>query len=180
MKIRKLPPQKYLKECFLYNESTGQLFWRTRPEEHFPNPKSAKAWNKRWAGKEAFHEGKRGYRYGHLDNQYCAAHRVIWKYMLGTEPPALVDHKDRKKNNNRWINLRPATKPQNCANREFSPKNTSGASGVHKHKNKNKWVAQVGNLGGKRKRYVGIFDSKKAAAAARQQAMAEVYGEFAP
>jgi hypothetical protein len=106
---------------------------------------------------------------------YCAAHRVIWKMITGEEPPRIIDHSDRDKGNNRWSNLRAATPAQNGANRERALP-PSGFYGVHKHKNKNKWVAQAG---GKGTRYIGIFDSPEEANAAREKAMREIYGEFA-
>jgi hypothetical protein len=30
-----LPTQKYLQECFDYNEEVGQLLWKHRPLHHF-------------------------------------------------------------------------------------------------------------------------------------------------
>lgn len=177
MKIRKLPPVRYLDECFLYEPLTGKLFWRRRPTKHFGSLATAKMWNGRWAGKEAFHTGKRGYRTGTLDGKYCVAHRVIWKLVERKEPPVLLDHRNRKPSDNKRKNIRNATKSQNGFNRGLSKANASGYPGVHKHKNKNKWVAQLGAL--RNKRYLGIFDSKKKAAAARNEAALKHYGEFA-
>ncbi len=176
MKIRKLPPVKYLDECFLYEPLTGKLFWRNRPRKHFRTTATFKMWNGRWASKEAFHTGKRGYRTGSLDSSYCAAHRVIYKIMLRKEPPPVLDHRDRNTGNNRWKNIRPATKPQNGVNRAVLAANACGHTGVHKHKNKNRWVAQLGVLRGKR--YLGIFDSKEKAARVRNAAAKKHYGEF--
>ena len=175
MKIRKLPPVEYLNECFLYESATGRLFWKARPREHFVSTRAWNSWNKRLAGKEAFHAGR--YRAGNLDGKYIVAHRVIYKLVTGEEPPPLLDHRDRNKHNNRWINIRPATKPQNSANRDLNT--PSGFPGVHKHRNKNRWVAQAGHVRG-RQRYVGIFDSPEKAFEARQRAMKELYGEYAP
>ena len=176
--IRVLPSVKYLNECFLYEKSTGRLFWRRRPKHHFDSEVGYKIFNKRWAGTEAFHTSQRGYRFGTLDGKYCAAHRVIWKLMTGKEPPPIIDHRDQKKGNNRWGNLRAATKPQNCINRKPSPFNSTGYGGVHKHRNKNRWVAQLGCRG--KKRYLGIFDSPKKARTAWLAAAQAIYGEFLP
>lgn len=176
--IRKLPSVKYLCECFVYERSTGKLYWKKRPVSHFPSITTAKIWNKRWAGKAAFHISKRGYQYGTLDGKYCAAHRVIWKLMTGKEPPSIIDHRDQNKNNNCWRNLRAATKPQNCVNRKWIIP-PSGYHGVHKHRNKNRWVAQAG-IRGKGRRYLGIFDSPRKAYAARRVAEKELYGTFVP
>ena len=35
--MKKLPEQKYLKECFDYIPENGHLIWKTRPAEHFKN-----------------------------------------------------------------------------------------------------------------------------------------------
>lgn len=43
------------------------------------------------------------------------AHRVIWKYMTG-ETPDTVDHKNRKRTDNRWVNLRNTTPKGNAQN----------------------------------------------------------------
>ena len=176
--MRKLPSPKYLDECFRYDEKTGRLFWRERPAKHFYSAKFAAYWNRRWAGKIAFHISQRGYCYGQLDHRYCAAHRVIWKIKTRREPPAIIDHADQNKSNNRWMNLRAATKAQNCINRKIHPRSTTGYGGVHKHKNKNRWVAQLGTR--TKKRYLGIFDSPQKARSAWLIAAKKEYGEFLP
>lgn len=173
--IRKLPPVEYLKECFLYEPLTGKLYWRERPQHHFSKVMFFIYWNKRWAGKEAFYTSPKGRVFGMLDGKYCAAHRVIWKLMTGKEPPTLIDHKDRNPTNNKWTNLRVATKSQNCVNRDIDPRNTSGYGGVHKHKNNNRWVAQLGARS--QKRYLGIFDSPEKARAVWLAKAKKVYGE---
>lgn len=98
--------------------------------------------------------------------------------MTGKEPPPVIDHKDQNKANNKWLNLRIATKAQNCINRKPDPRNRCGLGGVHKHKNKGKWVAQLGARS--RKRYLGIFTSKEAARQAWEKAAKQHYGDFLP
>lgn len=171
MKINKLPSLKYLRECFWYEVSTGILYWKRRPRHHFPTERGWKIFTKRCVGKPALNSGDR-YSQGRLDGQHTAAHRVIWKLQTGKEPPPVIDHEDENKKNNRWKNLRETTHAQNCVKRN------GNFDGVHKHKNKNRWVAQAGGQNGKR--YIGIFDSQEKARVARQRAMREIYGVFAP
>lgn len=48
--------------------------------------------------------------------QLCRAHRAAFFYMTGEWPEADVDHRDGDKRNNRWTNLRQASRSQNLAN----------------------------------------------------------------
>lgn len=50
-----------------------------------------------------------------LNYHQYAAHRLAWFYVYG-EWPSLLDHKNRKKHDNRLANLRIATKSQNHQN----------------------------------------------------------------
>lgn len=170
VKINKLPPLKYLRECFWYEPKAGMLYWKRRPRLHFPTERGWKIFTKRCVGKPALNSGER-YRHGHLDGQYLAAHRVMWKLQTGQEPPSIIDHEDENKLNNKWRNLREATHAQNCVKRDRR------FDGVHKHRNKNRWVAQAGGRG--TKRYIGIFDSLEKARRARRRAMRRIYGKFA-
>lgn len=101
-------------------------------------------------------------------------HRLILECM-GNENFELSDHINGDKLDNRRVNLRPATRSQNMWNSRKQVNNTSGAKGVTKHQGK--WRADIG-INGKR-RYLGHFDSVKAAAAAYSIAAKELYGEFA-
>lgn len=57
------------------------------------------------------------------------AHRLAFLYMLG-EIPEYIDHIDGDKTNNKWDNLRPATKCQNGYNTRRRCDNTTGVKGV--------------------------------------------------
>jgi hypothetical protein len=86
-----------------------------------------------------------------------------------------VDHKDGDPMNNRRENLRVCTYAQNCFNKGLSKNNTSGKSGVRRHRNS--WVASV---------YVndetirlGSFSSFEEAVRARLAGEQKYYGEYA-
>jgi hypothetical protein len=74
-----------------------------------------------------------------------------------------MDHKNLNRADDRWSNLREATASQNQANILKKSSNTSGAKGVCWRKDSRKWQAQI-CINGKR-RYLGSFDTREAAAA---------------
>lgn len=58
---------------------------------------------------------------GHREITVCGftyrEHRLIWWWVTGKDPgDKYVDHKNRRRNDNRWKNLRPATHGQNYVN----------------------------------------------------------------
>lgn len=112
-----------------------------------------------------------------LDGRAYQSHRLAWLWMTGEWPALQVDHKDTDRRNNRWSNLRLATRTENQWNANVRGDNTSGYKGVSRPKGRTKWQAHI-TLGGRRK-YLGTFDTaedaNQAATAARQAA----HGEFA-
>lgn len=77
------------------------------------------------------------------------AHLLAWFYMTGSWPSHLVDHRDRKKNNSAFSNLRPATKTQNATNANLYSNNTSGFKGVYLNRKTRSWRVEI-NHGGKK------------------------------
>ncbi len=45
------------------------------------------------------------------------AHRLAWLYMTGVWPSKEIDHKNRIRDDNRWVNLREATRSMQSRNR---------------------------------------------------------------
>ena len=84
-----------------------------------------------------------GYRRIRIDRENYLEHRLIFFWMTGRWPDPEVDHRDMDKLNNRWHNLREATRSQNAANRRTHKTNTSGVKGVCWNKRLQKWVAQI-------------------------------------
>jgi hypothetical protein len=172
-----LPSVKYLRQCFIYEESTGKLWWKKRPRSHFPSNKEFRRWNKVWSGREAFTcTNKGGYKIGAIEGVTYIASRLIWKLMTGRDPVNFIDHKDRNKTNNKWGNLREATCSQNFINR-MGTIGASGVIGIRINKQKT-WHARIH----KDKKYIhlGTFPTKDLAIAARRKAERELFGEFAP
>ena len=44
-KPKELPSQKYLLECFDYDQDTGELTWKKRPRHHFGSVGAWKSFN---------------------------------------------------------------------------------------------------------------------------------------
>lgn len=139
----RLPSQAYLHEYFDYNPATGTLTRLVRPRKHFSSNRVWNTWNTRWAGKSANHLKMDGRVLVRVDGQSFFASRVIYKWMTGQDPLALVDHKDRDQSNNRWKNLRPATRAQNQQNRKRLSHNTTGFKGVSYLRRRARFIARI-------------------------------------
>lgn len=142
------------------------------------NPKTGVFTNRVARGSRAHAGGiagslcSKGYLQIHLEGRYYRAHRLAWLWMTGRWPANEIDHRDTVKTNNRWKNLRNATRSQNAANAKLSCTNVSGQKGVTWHAQCQKWQAQINAKG--RYIYLGIFETYKAACAAYRRA-AEIH-----
>ena len=110
---------------------------------------------------------------GNKKNKRILMHRFILKAPANME----VDHIDRNRLNNQRSNLRLATSSQNKCNRGARKDNTSGYKGVSWHKQRNKWTARI--KAGDIYKSLGLFETKKDAAIAYNQAAIIYQGEFA-
>lgn len=108
-------------------------------------------------------------------NGYTYLHAVI----LGKpSEKKYVDHKDGNRLNNRRHNLRLATSAQNGMNKCIRSNNTSGRTGVHWSKGKEKWCAMI--CAGGRHINLGYFDEIDEAIRCRRDAEYKYFGEFKP
>ena len=115
----------------------------------------------------------RGYRIIAIDGKRYPAHRLAWLYVTGDWPIGEVDHRDLDRDNNRWINLRDASRSQNQGNRKIRRGNLSGWKGVTWHRRDKRWRAQLG------KRYLGGFTCPAAAHFKYLVEAAKHFGDFA-
>ena len=89
-----------------------------------------------------------------------------------------VDHINRKRNDNRRANLRPATRQQNCWNtRQNRTKSKTQYIGIHWNKNRRKWQLQLTVNG--RQRGFGYYADEKEAGKAYDKVAIKYRGEFA-
>ncbi len=160
--------QKILREWLHYNPDTGIFTWKVK-----------RAWNAQ-AGSVAGTIHQEGYvligmTINSVERKYLA-HRLAFLYMTG-EMPEFVDHINRNPADNRWENLRPATKSENGGNANRRVDNTSGYTGVSWLKVNNKWVVQINHK--RKKYYLGLFDCEHIAARAWNKKAIELRGEYA-
>ena len=72
-----------------------------------------------------------GYRSINIDGHLYKEHRVAVFYMTGKWPEGVVDHRDRVRSNNRWLNLRDISDELNRQNRTHaSAHSLTGMLGV--------------------------------------------------
>ena len=154
-----------------YNPKTGEFTWRVRD----PVSRGAKIFNTRFAGKKAGKILPDGYKYLSLYGKSFSAHRVAWLIMTGGWPDGFLDHINGERYDNKWINLRPASKTQNSANSKRPITNTTGFKGVCVDKGRFKAnIRENGN-----KKHLGCFDTPEEAHEAYCKAAEDIHGEFA-
>jgi hypothetical protein len=154
---RTLPPASELWELFDYRPFTGELIRKkagpTRPDII---GKPAGSFNKNL-----------GYWTVNIQNKNYYAHRVIWCWVTGLDPASFqIDHKNMNRFDNRWVNLRLATKAENMRNR-LCRGTTYTKWG---------WKAQITinckNI------HLGYYTSESQAAEAYEKAAIQLHGEF--
>lgn len=171
-----MPPTKsdlsadYVRSILDYSRHTGEFRWRERAD-------APPEWNSCFAGKIAGTINQIGYRQIAINSKRYLGHRLAWLVVTGEWPNGMLDHRDMNRANNRFENLRLATKAQNMQNREAPRHNTSGHKGVYWDKSKNRWLAAIGFDG--KLNFIGRFRRKEDAIAAYEQAAKRHHGEFA-
>ena len=95
--------------------------------------------------------------------------------MKGKWCSQVIDHRDGDPSNNRWTNLRSATRSQNSANKRLYRSNACGLKGVCRERSG--WRATIYKNG--RRRHLGNFPTPQEAHAAYVKAARKLFGEFA-
>lgn len=117
-----------------------------------------------------------GYRVIRIDRVLYYAHRLAWQYVTGEVPDLEIDHKNLKKEDNWFDNLRKATRSQNERNKPAPSNNTSGAKGVSFCRTKQRWRAFITHEG--KMSSLGYFVDKGDAIMARNRASERMHGDF--
>lgn len=143
---------------FEYQPETGEFIRKVSGAGH-------------WAGEIAGHR-----RFdGRMIVCGLLASRLAWLWMTGAWPEDEIDHKDNDPSNNRWENLRPAKRFENCRNIRKPKNNTTGFKGVYR--NRGKFRAQI-SVNDKAV-HLGVFDTAEDAYLAYCVAADRYHGEFA-
>jgi hypothetical protein len=143
--------QERLHSLLDYDPATGVFCWRMTRRNSKQN-------------KIAGTVCPKGYRRISVDARIYLAHRLAWLYQTGVWPSSELDHISRLRDDNRFVNLREATRTTNNQNIGFCTDKLSGYRGVGWHKASNRWRARIQSQGTLFE--LGYFDSIEAASAA--------------
>lgn len=152
--------QERVKELLHYDPETGIFTWRVNG-------------HKRTAGQMTGSVRKNGYLAIGVEGTQRYAHRLAWFYVTGNWPPDDIDHINGDRADNRWCNLRLATRSENLCN--MKPRRKDGNKNITR--SGSGWAVNV-RRGGKTV-YCAWFKTKPEAVAAAKAARDVVHGEFA-
>lgn len=164
MAARKRIDAATLRDLLHYDPETGVFTWKVN--------RKGKAMTGAVAGNTT---GR--YRKIQVCGRAYLAHRLAYFYMTGRWPESEIDHKDGDRLNNRWSNLRVATRTQNAQNCRKQTGCSSSYKGVYLNSARKDWHAQI-RIDGKRK-HLGYFRTEEDAYAAYCAAAAKHFGEYA-
>ena len=92
---------------FRYDEETGKLYWKERIHKRIQVDQEC--------GRLTDH----GYRKLRAFGIEYYTHRIVWLLKTGHWPKNQIDHINRKRDDNRFHNLRDVTQQQNLLNKDF-------------------------------------------------------------
>jgi len=143
-----LPTLARVSELFAYDLETGVVTRR----------KSVQGYS---AGVRCGHFVK-GYLEVVVDGRRCRAHHLAWLLMTGAWPSEQIDHRNGNRSDNRWANLREATREINTQNRRSASRTSStGLLGVCRNRRTGRFIAKIVANG--TVHYLGYHDSPEAA-----------------
>lgn len=143
-----LTPEE-IAEIFTYDPTTGRLFWKKRISQ------------KSTIGSVAGSVYRDRRVIVTVNYRHYKAHRVAWAIMMGEWPKNEIDHINGNPSDNRWENLREATRKQNMKNLSRPITNKSGYKGVSWHAIGKKWQAHIKADGVNH--YLGLFKTAEEA-----------------
>jgi hypothetical protein len=148
--------QEQLRSVLSYEPDTGVFRW------------AVSRGGRAQAGRLAGYVNNQGRRMIEVCGRAYPASRLAWLYVAGDFPLAQVDHQDRNRLNDAWVNLRLATNKQNCENKGLRRDNKSGCPGVFRRPDSGKWRAKIGHNG--KQISIGCFATKAEAVQAKRAA----------
>ena len=159
---RKPLTQERVKELLHYDPLTGMWEWRVRRGRGAPG---------RPAGTLSH-----GYRVIKVDRVFYPAGRLAIFYMTGVFPKHDTDHHDRNISNDKFENLRPASRSENNANAPANRRSGTGARGVHFHKGAKRFRVQITK--NRKTISLGYCDTIEEGSARYLRWAKEIHGEF--
>lgn len=146
--------QQRLKEVLDYDPETGIFIWKGNTSV------------RDIVGSVAGAPNKAGYWRIGIDAHRYRAHRLAFLWVEGYFPDADVDHINGDRSDNRWQNLRPASRATNMRNARRYRNNKSGFTGIAWQEKTQKWRAEIKANG--KQRYLGVYDKFWQALATRK------------
>jgi hypothetical protein len=143
-----------------YDAETGAFTWLIEP-----NPSKQ---GRTRAGDTAGTVTSTGHVVIGLWGVHYLAHRLAVFYVTGKWPEKEIDHRNGQRADNRWLNLRPATKKQQRENATPQRRSASGVRGVYWFKRTQQWRAVINH--NKKPISLGYHDCFLDAIAARKAA----------
>jgi len=113
----------------------------------------------------------------HVAGRKFLAHRLAYLLVTGTFPKFDIDHINGIKTDNKWENLREATRRENMYNKKAPRTNTSGFKGVSLDKRNLKWIASIRTPEGTQ--FIGHFCCAEDASKAYNTKADALHKEFA-
>lgn len=150
------------RELWSYCPDTGVLVWRVnRPFNRVQGKPTGSVCGDRYLCVQ-------------YQNKNYRVHRVIWLMVTGAWPNDELDHINGDRGDNRWVNLREATRVQQNYNRKSwgtYPKGVRKANSLEKP-----YRAYI-TIDGKHK-HLGVYKTPEEAHEAYKAAATELHGEF--
>jgi len=162
------PPLPKLKQLLNYDPQTGLFTWL---ENRGRNGNGAKA-----GDAAGYIDKTTGYVKIHVDGYYGLGHRLAWYFMTG-ENPDVIDHINRIRHDNRFINLRTCRMQENLWNLSTSPRSKSGVRNVSWCAAKSKWQICLKKDG--KSIHFGYVEDLELADVVAKSAREKYFGEFA-
>ena len=158
--------QARLRKLLRYDPRTGWFTWRIQPNGRV------------LIGTRAGTIKKRGNREIKIDGVLYQSGRLAFLYMTGRLPAVEADHRNCDPGDDRWRNLREATRAQNKRNSlRYRNKIGDTPKGVSWHAGIGKFTARI--TVNKRTINLGVFDAAEEASAAYAAAAEKYFGQFA-
>lgn len=168
MAIKSLPPLSRLMELLNYEPSTGLFTWRVNRGR---NGNGARA-----GDVAGCIDRTTGYVKLYVDGYNGLAHRLAWYFMTG-ENPNVIDHINRVRHDNRFINLRDCRVQENLWNLNTRSRSKSGIRNVSWSSAKSKWQICLKKDG--KSMHFGYTDDIELAELIAKSAREKYFGDFA-
>lgn len=156
--------QDYLKQILHYDPETGVFTYLLH--------RSSSA----TVGSVAGSINGKGYSQIKINHKTYQAHRLAWLYVTGENPKQFIDHINGISADNRFCNLREATRSQNNMNTLRYKNNNSGYKGVCFYAPTKKFAAYI--AWNKQRKNIGYFNTAKEASEAYEAYAKVLHGKF--